>query len=113
MELRTNWLANYTPGGEASSGSNLNFFLEQYGIAINSDCVVRVAMRKYFHPKECLIADGILNRALLLYAGVSHGVTNATEEAGKGKGTTSAKGDTAFCGEGLEFVFPYGCTLNV
>lgn len=95
------------PGGEPSSGGNLNFFLEQYGIAVNSDCVVRVAMRKYFHPKECLIADGVVNRALLNYAGVA-------PVGGEQQGTKpGAKGEMAFSGEGLEFVYPYGATMNV
>ena len=33
------------------------------------DCVVRTHYYKYFHPKECLVANGILNRAIALAAG--------------------------------------------
>ncbi len=31
---------------------------------INSDSVVRTNYHKYFHPKECLISNGVLNRAV-------------------------------------------------
>ena len=29
-----------------------------------SDAVVRTNYHKYFHPKECLISNGVLNRAI-------------------------------------------------
>jgi intraflagellar transport protein 52 len=50
-----------TEGGEVRSETNLNYFLEEYGVAVNNDCVVRSAYYKYFHPKENLITSGILN----------------------------------------------------
>ena len=52
-------------GGEKRLGTNLNQVLEEFGIRINADCVVRTVHDRYFHPKEALIADGILNRAVL------------------------------------------------
>ena len=36
-------------------GTNINFLLEEYGIMVNNDAVVRTNYYKYFHPKECLI----------------------------------------------------------
>ncbi len=51
-------------GGERRFDTNINFFLEEYGIMINNDSVVRTNYHKYFHPKECLISNGILNRAV-------------------------------------------------
>ena len=51
-------------GGEKRFGTNINFLLEEYGIMVNSDCVVRTNYHKYFHPKECLISNGVLNRGI-------------------------------------------------
>ena len=41
-------------GGEKRFDTNINFFLEEYGIMINSDAVVRTNYHKYFHPKVSL-----------------------------------------------------------
>jgi intraflagellar transport protein 52 len=51
-------------GGEAKNDTNVNFFLEQYGVAVNSDAIVRSSFYKYFHPKECIVSSGVLNREL-------------------------------------------------
>ena len=56
-------------GGEKKFDTNINFFLEEYGIMINNDAVVRTNYHKYFHPKECLISNGVLNRTLSEMAG--------------------------------------------
>ena len=70
-------------------------------------------MRKYFHPKECLIADGVLNRALVTYAGAMSAVESTTDGDQGGKIGGKSRGEAGFSGEGLEFVYPYGATLNV
>ncbi|KAI0225378.1 hypothetical protein LSAT2_023788 [Lamellibrachia satsuma] len=49
-------------GGDNKYSTNMNFFLEEYGVAVNNDAVVRTHYYKYFHPKEALIANGVLNR---------------------------------------------------
>lgn len=36
---------------------------------LSTDSVVRTCYYKYFHPKECLITNGILNRAILEASG--------------------------------------------
>ena len=36
-----------------------------------TDAVVRSQYYKYFHPKECYVSNGILNRALSQMAGKS------------------------------------------
>ncbi|XP_072862574.1 intraflagellar transport protein 52 homolog isoform X2 [Chlorocebus sabaeus] len=51
-------------GGESRFDTNINFFLEEYGIMVNNDAVVRNVYYKYFHPKEALVSGGVLNRAL-------------------------------------------------
>eukprot|EP01027_Heterolobosea_sp_BB2_P000286 GEZU01000417.1.p2 GENE.GEZU01000417.1~~GEZU01000417.1.p2 ORF type:complete len:103 (+),score=20.48 GEZU01000417.1:63-371(+) len=38
-------------GGEQRFGTNINYFLEEFGIAINNDAVIRTVYYKYFHPK--------------------------------------------------------------
>lgn len=46
-------------GGEKQKG-NMNFLLEEYGMSINDDSVLRNVFYKYLHPKEVFIAEGIL-----------------------------------------------------
>lgn len=46
-------------GGEIDFNTNVNFFLEEYGMSINNDAVVRPHYYKYFHPKEALISGGV------------------------------------------------------
>ena len=79
-------------GGEDSFDTNVNYFLEEYGISVNNDAVVRAVFYKYLHPKEVYIANGIVNNSLL-QAVSTHG----------GKRTS---GDASI-------VYPYGPTLNV
>lgn len=43
------------------ANTNINFLLEQFGINWNNDCVARTSFYKYFHPKESLVHNGILN----------------------------------------------------
>ena len=50
-----NLLILFSEGGENKSTSNLNAFIEKYGIYVNNDCVVRTCYFKYFHPKEAYI----------------------------------------------------------
>lgn len=35
-----------------------------YATFLFTDCVIRTQYYKYFHPKECLISDGIVNRGM-------------------------------------------------
>lgn len=48
-------------GGEAKRQTNINSLLEELGIMVNSDAVVGNVFRGYFHPKEALVSDGVLN----------------------------------------------------
>ena len=45
-------------------GSNVNDVLSLFGITVNADSVLRVIIHKYYHPKEALIPDGVVNRAI-------------------------------------------------
>ncbi len=45
--------------------SNFNFMLEEFGMFVNQDAVIRTHYDgKYFHPKEAVVVNGILNREL-------------------------------------------------
>lgn len=48
-------------GGEHKAGTNINALLEQLGISVNTDTVIRKTYYKYLHPKEAYISNGILN----------------------------------------------------
>ena len=48
-------------GGEKKHGTNINALLEQMGINVNTDSVIRKTFFKYLHPKEAYVANGILN----------------------------------------------------
>ena len=52
-------------GGESKLGTNINFMLEQLGISVNSDTVIRKTFFKYLHPKEAYVGNGILNNELV------------------------------------------------
>ncbi len=52
-------------GGENKLQTNINFLLEQLGISVNTDSVIRKTFYKYLHPKEAFIANGILNSELV------------------------------------------------
>ena len=93
-------------GGETKAGTNINYWLEEYGLSVNPDAVVRTTHYKYMHPKEVLISDGILNRGILNAVGKGAGGMDQDEDF-------RLKARQAFDGTGLDFVFPHGSTLSV
>ena len=52
-------------GGENKLNTNINAMLEQVGISVNSDSVIRKTFHKYLHPKEAFIGNGCLNEELV------------------------------------------------
>ena len=52
-------------GGEQKQGTNINAMLEQLGISVNPDSVIRRTFYKYLHPKEAFVANGVLNSELV------------------------------------------------
>lgn len=42
--------------------------LEQMGISVNTDSVIRKSFYKYLHPKEAFIGNGCLNKDLVRVA---------------------------------------------
>uniref|UniRef100_A0A8C1LWS8 Intraflagellar transport 52 homolog (Chlamydomonas) n=1 Tax=Cyprinus carpio TaxID=7962 RepID=A0A8C1LWS8_CYPCA len=87
-------------GGELKYDTNINFLLEEYGIMVNNDAVIRNVYHKYFHPKEALVSSAVLNREISRAAG--EGVTGVIDEENTGNNS-----------QALTFVYPYGATLNV
>jgi len=92
-------------GGEARLGTNLNYFFEEYGIAVNADTVVRTVYYKYLHPKEVYISNGVLNRGINAAAG------KRLKEATGGALTQSISEPGP--NSNLAFVYPYGASLTV
>uniref|UniRef100_A0A8D0AZ18 Intraflagellar transport 52 n=1 Tax=Salvator merianae TaxID=96440 RepID=A0A8D0AZ18_SALMN len=87
-------------GGESRYDTNINFLLEEYGIMVNNDSVVRNVYYKYFHPKEALVSNGVLNREISRAAGKI--VSGIIDEDNSGNDS-----------QALTFVYPFGATLNV
>ena len=48
--------------GNREVTGNINFFLEKYGMSINSDAVIKSSFTKYLIPKEALITDAYLQK---------------------------------------------------
>uniref|UniRef100_A0A3Q1HNZ1 Uncharacterized protein n=1 Tax=Anabas testudineus TaxID=64144 RepID=A0A3Q1HNZ1_ANATE len=87
-------------GGEMKYDTNINFLLEEFGVMVNNDSVVRNVYYKYFHPKEALVSNGVLNREISRAAGKV--VTGIIEDENVGNNA-----------QALTFVYPYGATLSV
>lgn len=82
-------------GGEPQfNKKNVNYLLEEYGINVNTDSVVRTVYYKYLHPKEVYVSTGVVNTE----------ITRAAGKSRKGQEGTNSQ---------LSFVFPYGATMTV
>ena len=91
-------------GGESKLNTNINYLLEEFGIFVNNDAIVRTTYFKYFNPKEALVSDGVLNRAL------SEACGKVIESSSYESMQSSQKNHAA---QSLQFVYPFGSTLNV
>ena len=52
-------------GGENKLNTNINALLEQVGMSVNTDCVIRKTFHKYLHPKEAFVGNGCLSEELV------------------------------------------------
>jgi intraflagellar transport protein 52 len=86
--------------GENFFDTNINFLLEEFGMNINSDSVVRQHYYKYFHPKET-----ILNGCI-----VCENMNNELLKVLKKNGQTQSLLDEKF---DIEIIYPFGATINV
>jgi len=106
-------------GGEEKYGTNVNFLLEEFGIAFNSDSVARTVHYKYHHPKEVLVSDGVLNRGVTsavrdlsnLFSNAASSSSNARKTKASILKRSNVRDDDKE--NLLEFVYPYGSSLNV
>lgn len=101
-------------GGESKLNTNINAMLEQVGISVNTDSVIRKAFHKYFHPKHAYVANGCLNEHLVK----STAGRQQEEQASQGqysKKYRDTKDDLAEkdVNGGLKFVYPFGASINV
>ncbi|KFB39182.1 intraflagellar transport 52, putative [Anopheles sinensis] len=87
-------------GGEVQFNTNVNFLLEDYGMTINNDVVVRPQYYKYFHPKEALISGGVSCES----------INNLLLDSSKSILTSFDFMDDKYK---VEFVYPFGATMNV
>uniref|UniRef100_A0A182JWG9 Uncharacterized protein n=1 Tax=Anopheles christyi TaxID=43041 RepID=A0A182JWG9_9DIPT len=87
-------------GGEVQFNTNVNFLLEDYGMTINNDVVVRPQYYKYFHPKEALISGGVSCDSM----------NNLLLETSKSILTSFDFMDDKYK---VEFVYPFGATMNI
>jgi len=102
-------------GGEGKHNTNVNYLLEEFGISVNNDAVVRTVYHKYHHPKEALITHGCLIRDLVR-AAKGEKKQNKENEEKLTLNITKDDSDMQSLSKdngGLEFVFPYGATLSV
>ncbi|XP_076276852.1 intraflagellar transport 52 [Lasioglossum baleicum] len=74
-------------GGENKSNTNVNFLLEEFGIMVNNDSVIRMSYSQTMHPKECLISQGMSNKSIF------------------------SKNHDEYIN--TKYLYPYGATLNV
>ncbi|CAD7958571.1 unnamed protein product [Amoebophrya sp. A120] len=110
-------------GGEQRLQTNVNYLLEEFGIMCNSDSVIRTTFRKYHHPKEAFVCNGVLSKDLLRIAKGAAKELMDTIQADGGGGGAGAKGAVSRSAvddapqhgakSPLEFVYPFGATMNV
>ena len=125
-------------GGEEALGTNVNYLLEEYGIFVNADSAVRMLPggAEYAHPKETLVTDGILNRAVQRFversrarrAGRENEAPGADGNGNDSLGASPSKPDSDPVGDAshrahharriaggapVRFAVPFCATLNV
>ncbi|ORZ35362.1 hypothetical protein BCR44DRAFT_1414734 [Catenaria anguillulae PL171] len=99
-------------GGEIAASTNFNYLLEEFGMSVNSDVVARTSYSsKFFHPKEAVISEGILNREFTRLVSAAA----PSQKPAQYSTADFQRGDnkSGFNSQGPSFVFPYGATLNV
>mmetsp|Transcript_9163 Transcript_9163/g.8186 ORF Transcript_9163/g.8186 Transcript_9163/m.8186 type:complete len:504 (-) Transcript_9163:708-2219(-) len=95
-------------GSETSNECNINYFLEEYGISINNDSVLRSVFHKYLHPKEVFIADGVLVPDLARKK--ANNINSNNKRPVLSKSLDNSKNNVI---DKITIVYPYGSTLEV
>eukprot|EP00814_Leptocylindrus_danicus_P022040 CAMPEP_0116021094 /NCGR_PEP_ID=MMETSP0321-20121206/10184_1 /TAXON_ID=163516 /ORGANISM="Leptocylindrus danicus var. danicus, Strain B650" /LENGTH=424 /DNA_ID=CAMNT_0003491903 /DNA_START=122 /DNA_END=1396 /DNA_ORIENTATION=+ len=96
---------------EGLSETNINDFLEDFGLSIESDAVIRTVYNKYFHPKQVLITDGVLhpeiNESKIRLEDIAQ---QQKSNAGR---SDSASTESPRQNKTLKFVYPKGVTVSI
>eukprot|EP00614_Pseudopedinella_elastica_P017812 CAMPEP_0172646564 /NCGR_PEP_ID=MMETSP1068-20121228/240309_1 /TAXON_ID=35684 /ORGANISM="Pseudopedinella elastica, Strain CCMP716" /LENGTH=257 /DNA_ID=CAMNT_0013460829 /DNA_START=383 /DNA_END=1153 /DNA_ORIENTATION=- len=105
-------------GGDGAAGTNVNAVIEEYGMEVKQDAVVRTVYYKYLYPKEVFIANGILQPSIAATKNAGSSSTKSKKSlsggsgGGAGKaGAANSRADTGSNG-GLNFVYPHGASLS-
>lgn len=101
-------------GGERLAESNMNYLLEEFGMTVNADSVIRSVFYKYLHPKEVFICDGLLVPDLAKKKNfvATSGSRKSSSKSGASNAATS-RSEKGGNQDKLNFVYPYGASLNV
>mmetsp|Transcript_45851 Transcript_45851/g.103839 ORF Transcript_45851/g.103839 Transcript_45851/m.103839 type:complete len:461 (+) Transcript_45851:52-1434(+) len=102
-------------GGEAKHQTNINYLLEEFGVSVNSDAVVRTVFHKYHHPKEVFISNGILCQDIsrCAWGEPKKLAEKKRDELSIGVAREDDGPEIMQHRGGCDFVYPYGSTLNV
>ena len=87
--------------------------LEEYGLSFNADRVIRSVFYKYFHPKEALIGNGILNRALAQASGKQYSAQRVSNQNKGQSFPAPVLDEDEYFAQALSFVFVDGATVSV
>jgi intraflagellar transport protein 52 len=97
-------------GGEEQMNTNVNYFLEDFGVTVNTDAVVRTVFDgRHFHPKEVVIAHGVLNREINRAAGKAIPGHRTADSGAHDESSTAGARATGH----VSFMYPFGATLAV
>lgn len=106
-------LVMLSDGGEKLSGCNMNYMLEEYGMSVNSDSVMRSVFYKYLHPKEVFIAEGILVPDIARKKNLASASNKKQSKNGKPDASSRGHSHDGTKSDTLEIVYPYGASLSV
>lgn len=97
-------------GGETKLNTNINYLLEQFGMSVNSDAVVRTSFFKYLHPKEAFISNGVASKD---FVWIAKGLSKTEKKKGKGGYADQYQDKESKVDQSttLNIVYPYGSTL--
>ncbi|GAB4818575.1 hypothetical protein N2152v2_005621 [Parachlorella kessleri] len=104
-----NLLVLSSEGGEDKAGTNLNYLLEEYGMSFASDCTIQSTFRKFPHPKQVLVEDGILSPDMAAFCAINTKRKQpSSSRYGNGSGRADENGKPQ-----AQFAYPFGSTVLV
>lgn len=96
------------------TANSWNLFLKDFGVQLNSNSVVSTNFKKYFHPKEALITDGVVSKDFLKV--VNNKEVIDTQKQADELGLNLTKTNTEInenSHEGFSFLYPFGCSIKL